>query len=196
MIFKKIERIVELQQPACRDFGLLIELSSKLFNWVSKIREIRTWRTWIWFNCLQAFQVRHTTKIKNPLYFYQMINPTWKLCNISEITYNLHITLIFCEINYKFLFYLQFWPFREFWLSLTMIGFMMVLSWASFVDHTSFLTFDQFYLTFDWLQLLKNSWKGMIFVISEVWKISLKMLHGVILVWDPWNKIRFVEYER
>ena len=110
MIFKKIERIVELQQSACRDFGLLIELSSKLFNWVSKIREIRTWRTWIWFNCLQAFQVRHTTKIKNPLYFYQMINPTWKLCNISEITYNLHITLIFCEINYKFLFYLQFWP--------------------------------------------------------------------------------------
>ena len=40
MIFKKVQKVVELQQPAARDYVLWIEYSSKLQNQVSKVWEI------------------------------------------------------------------------------------------------------------------------------------------------------------
>ena len=44
MIFKKIEKVVGLQQPAGRDYLESKEYSSKLLNQVSKVREILTRR--------------------------------------------------------------------------------------------------------------------------------------------------------
>ena len=44
MIFKKVEKVVGLQQPAGRDYVQSKEYSSKLLNQVSKIREILTQR--------------------------------------------------------------------------------------------------------------------------------------------------------
>ena len=44
MIFKNIEKVVGLRQPAGRNYLLLIEYSSKLLNQVSKVREILTRR--------------------------------------------------------------------------------------------------------------------------------------------------------
>ena len=38
MIFKKIEKVVGLRQPAGRNYLLSIEYSSKLLNQVSKVR--------------------------------------------------------------------------------------------------------------------------------------------------------------
>ena len=40
MIFKKVEKVVGLQQPAGRDYVQSKEYSSKLLNQVSKVREI------------------------------------------------------------------------------------------------------------------------------------------------------------
>ena len=39
MIFKKVEKVVGLQQPAGRDYVQSKEYSSKLINQVSKVRE-------------------------------------------------------------------------------------------------------------------------------------------------------------
>ena len=44
MIFKKIEKVVGLRQPAGRNYLLSIDYSSKLLNQVSKVREILTRR--------------------------------------------------------------------------------------------------------------------------------------------------------
>ena len=44
IIFKNIEKVMGLQQPAGRDYVLSIELSWKLLNQVSKVREILTRR--------------------------------------------------------------------------------------------------------------------------------------------------------
>jgi len=44
MIFKNIEKVVGLRQPAGRNYLLSIEYSSKLLNQVSKVREILTRR--------------------------------------------------------------------------------------------------------------------------------------------------------
>ena len=44
MIFKKIEKVVGLRQPAGRDYVQSKEYSSKLLNQVSKVREILTRR--------------------------------------------------------------------------------------------------------------------------------------------------------
>ena len=40
MLFKKVEKVVGLQQPAGRDYVQSKEYSSKLLNQVSKVREI------------------------------------------------------------------------------------------------------------------------------------------------------------
>ena len=42
IIFKNIEKVMGLQQPAGRDYVLSIELSWKLLNQVSKVTEIFT----------------------------------------------------------------------------------------------------------------------------------------------------------
>ena len=42
MIFKNIEKVVGLRQPAGRNYLLSIEYSSKLLNQVSKVMEILT----------------------------------------------------------------------------------------------------------------------------------------------------------
>ena len=44
MIFKKVEKVVGLQQPAGRDYLQSKQYSSKLLNQVSKVREILTRR--------------------------------------------------------------------------------------------------------------------------------------------------------
>ena len=44
MIFKKIEKVVGLRQPAGRNYLLSIEYISKLLNQVSKVGEILTRR--------------------------------------------------------------------------------------------------------------------------------------------------------
>ena len=44
MIFKKVEKVVWLQQPAGRDYVHSIEYSSKILNQVSKVWEILTRR--------------------------------------------------------------------------------------------------------------------------------------------------------
>ena len=44
MIFKKVEKVVGLQQPAVRDYVQSKEYSSELLNQVSKVREILTRR--------------------------------------------------------------------------------------------------------------------------------------------------------